>query len=51
MITRKHIPKPAPAATKTTNAAPLSSLLTDWVDKQDIMNYFHLSDRTLQKPA
>lgn len=20
----------------------------DWVDKQDIMNYFHLSDRTLQ---
>ncbi|MBV9960641.1 MAG: hypothetical protein JO072_00210 [Parafilimonas sp.] len=30
---------------------PCKELLTkaqDWVDKQDIVDYFHLSDRTLQ---
>jgi hypothetical protein len=48
MITRKQLSKPGRQATNPTDAVPLPSLPTDWVDKQDIMNYFHLSDRTLQ---
>jgi hypothetical protein len=40
---KKTAPQPAGIPEQTLLSKP-----QDWVDKQDIMNYFHLSDRTLQ---
>lgn len=50
---KKPVAAPAARPVKETTAVkkalpPLHSKPTDWVDKQDVMQCFHLSSRTLQ---